>query len=178
MEAVRPPENDGPALRPEYLDDGNDPTETWVVFLVDEQTYALRMEEVERIVRAVEIRPLPQSPPHVRGIINVQGRILPVVDLRLRFGQPSRDIRVEDHFIIANTPTVSAVLPVDAALGSIEVKSSRAPQGEETRGHYVSRIIPTGSEVVYGLDLDHVLSGEDAAGARDLATMLTELQPA
>lgn len=160
------------------LDAATDTTETWVLFLVDEQTYALRIEEVERILRAVEVRPIPQSPAHVRGIINVQGRILPVVDLRLRFGQQTRDIRLEDHFIIANTPTVSAVLPVDAALGSIEVATSRAAQGEETQGRCVSRIIPVGAEVVYGLDLENVIRGDNEAGDTELAAVLSGVQPA
>ena len=105
-----------------------------MLFLVDEQTYALQIGEVERIVRAVEVKPLPESPPHVRGIVNVQGRVLPVVDLRLRFGQPSRDIRLEDHFIIARTPTISVILPVDAALGSAEVLGRVGPARPRSGG--------------------------------------------
>ncbi len=80
--------------------------ETWVLFLLDGQTYGLHIWEVERIVRAVEVKPLPESPPHIRGIVNVQGQVLPVVDLRVRFGLPTRDIRVDDHFIIARTKSL------------------------------------------------------------------------
>ncbi len=138
-------------------------TETWVLFLIDEQTYALRIWEVERIVRAVEVRALPQSPAHLRGIINVQGRVLPVVDLRLRFGKPSRDIRLEDHFIIASTPTVSAVLPVDAALGSLQVSGSQGPLKEESRDQCVREVLTFGSDVIYALDLDRVVYPEEGS---------------
>jgi purine-binding chemotaxis protein CheW len=152
--------------------------ETWVLFLVDDQLYALHIWEVERIVRAVEVRPLPESPPYVLGIVNVQGRVLPVVDLRLRFGQASRDIRLEDHFVIARTRTTSVVLPVDAALGSIEVSGGSAPSGEETRARCVRKVVPLDLGVVYALDLERVMFADQSPAESDFASVLAELRTA
>jgi purine-binding chemotaxis protein CheW len=155
----------------------SDEAETCVLFTVDDETYALRIWEVERIVRAVEVKPLPEAPPHVCGVVNVQGRILPVVDLRVRFGLPSREVRLEDHFIIASTENFSVVLPVDAALGSREIWGGAAPLEDEERLRAVRKVVPLDLGVVYFLDLERVLFGEESAEESELASVLEELQP-
>jgi chemotaxis signal transduction protein len=156
----------------------NDAAEICVFFLIDEQTYALQIGEVERIVRAVEVKPLPESPPHVCGVVNVQGKILPVVDLRVRFGQSSREIRPEDHFIIARTPNFSVVLPVDAALGSREVSGWVDPPDDDIRFRAVRKVVPLDLGVVYSLDLERVLFGAESPAESEFASVLEDLQSA
>ncbi|NLE10505.1 MAG: chemotaxis protein CheW [Actinobacteria bacterium] len=167
-----------PALTGNGAEDTPGSSETWVLFVVDEQKYGLLISEVERIVRAVEVKPLPQSPPHVLGIINMQGRILPVIDLRRCLQRPPRDIQPEDHFIIAAAPMVTVVLPVDAALGSLQVVAVSAAPDERTRDRYLRKIIPLGPEVLYALDLERLVFGdetpEDSALVSALAGMETE----
>ena len=85
-----------------------------VVFTLDEQRYGLRLATVERVVRAVEVTPLPNAPEIVLGMINVQGRIIPVVNVRKRFRRPEREIGLSDQFIIARTPRRTVALVVDA----------------------------------------------------------------
>lgn len=85
-----------------------------VVFTLAEQRYALRLGSVERVVRAVEITPLPQAPEIVLGVINMQGRVVPVVSVRKRFGLAEREIELSDQFIIARTARRAVALVVDA----------------------------------------------------------------
>jgi chemotaxis signal transduction protein len=59
-----------------------------VVFTLDEQRYALHLDAVKRIVRAVEVTPLPKAPQIVLGVVNVQGKVIPVMNLRSRFSLP------------------------------------------------------------------------------------------
>ena len=86
-----------------------------LVIALDEQRYALRLAAVERVARIVEITPLPAAPHAVRGIVNAQGRILPVYDLRRRFGLPEREIALTDQLIIAHTAHRPVALVADAA---------------------------------------------------------------
>jgi chemotaxis signal transduction protein len=151
-------------------------TETWVTFQLDEQTYALHIWEVERIVRAVEVKPVPESPSHIRGVVNIQGRVLPVVDLRARFGQPTRDIGLDDHFIIANTSTTSVVLPADAALGSLEVSGGFVPHDDDERTRCLQKIVPVDGELIYALDLERVVFRDGSFSDRDFASVLAELE--
>lgn len=151
-------------------------TETWVLFVLDEQTYALHIWEVERIVRAVEVRPVPESPSHIRGVVNIQGRVLPVVDLRARFRQASRDISLDDHFIIATTSTTSVVLPVDAALGSREVSGGFVPHDDDERTRCLRKIVPVDDELIYALDLERVVFADGSFADRDFASVLADLE--
>jgi purine-binding chemotaxis protein CheW len=85
-----------------------------LVFALDEQRFALPLEVVDRVVRAVEIVPLPGAPLMVSGVINVHGEILPVINLRVRCGLPDREIDLDDQFIIAHTPSRTVALHVDS----------------------------------------------------------------
>ncbi len=91
-----------------------------VAFLLDGQRYALPVEAVERIVRAVEVTPLAGAPPAVLGIIDVAGEVQPVLDLRVRLGLRSKALDVTDQFIIARTPRRIVVLIVEQVLGMVE----------------------------------------------------------
>ena len=69
----------------------NNPSNHIVVFTLDEQRYALHLLAVERVVRAVEVTALPEAPEIVLGVVNVKGRIVPVINVRRRFRLPERN---------------------------------------------------------------------------------------
>lgn len=150
-------------------------SETWVLFSVDDQIYALDLWEVERIVRAVHLKPLPEVPPYVVGVVDVGGRVLPVVDLRLRFDQPTRPVDVDDHFVIAQSPTHGLVLPVDTALGSVQIPSDSIPPDTDLP-RCVSKVVSLEQGVIYSLDLERVLFGDEPPFDSRLSQILAELQ--
>lgn len=91
-----------------------------VVFTLDEGRYGLRLPAVERVVRVAEIAPLPKAPGIVLGVVNVQGRIIPVFDVRRRFRLPVRETTLNDHLILARTTARVVALQADAVLGLVE----------------------------------------------------------
>ena len=91
-----------------------------VVFRLDPQHYALPLAVVERVVRAVEITPLPNAPAIVLGAIDVHGRVLPVLDIRQRFLLPDRQMCPADWFLLAHTARHTVVLVVDESEGVVE----------------------------------------------------------
>lgn len=93
------------------------------VFTLDEQLYALSITVVERVIRAVEITPMPRMPDIVLGVINNQGRIVPVINVRKRFQLPERPLAPSDHFILAQTSRRPVALVVDAILNVVECQS-------------------------------------------------------
>jgi purine-binding chemotaxis protein CheW len=95
-----------------------------IIFRLDAQRYAVPLIVVERIVRAVEVTPLPRAPAIVLGVIDVEGRVLPVLNIRRRFGLPDKDITPEDQFLIAQTAQRAVVLVIDESLGVIEHPST------------------------------------------------------
>ena len=76
-------------------------TSHYVVFTLDGLFYAVSLSAVSRVIRAVEITPLPKAPPIVLGVINLGGRIIPVVNIRKRFLLPERELELTDQLIVA-----------------------------------------------------------------------------
>lgn len=90
-----------------------------LVFRLDDRRYALPLAVVDRVIRAVEVTPLPNAPAIVHGAIDVHGRVLPVVSVRRRFDLPERDITPADWFLLARTARRSLALVVDESEGVV-----------------------------------------------------------
>jgi len=74
-----------------------------VVFTLDAQHYALPLTRVQRVVRMVELTPLPKAPEIVLGVIDLQGNIIPVMSMRRRFGLAEPETSLSDQLIVADT---------------------------------------------------------------------------
>lgn len=96
------------------------PSSFAVTFALDGQRYALDLSAVQFVVQAVEITPLPHAPDCVAGIINVRGHVVPVFNPRRRFHLPERELRPEDHILLARTTRRWVALVVDAVGGVVE----------------------------------------------------------
>jgi len=84
-----------------------------LIFTLDDQRYALRLATVARVVRAAAITALPKAPEIALGVLDLQGEIIPVIDLRRRFRLPARELRCSDQFVIARANALTVALPVD-----------------------------------------------------------------
>lgn len=89
-------------------------------FSLEGHQYALDLSVVDKIVRVVEVTPLPKGPEIVLGVVNLHGVILPVVNIRKRFGLPERATHLSDQLIIAHTPSRPVALIVEAVSGVVE----------------------------------------------------------
>lgn len=92
-----------------------------LVFEAGEARYGIRTTSVREIIRSVSIVPLPNTPAVIEGVINVRGEILPVLDIRRRFGLTPRSAIHTDHMIIAEAGTRNAVFRADRATELISV---------------------------------------------------------
>lgn len=113
-----------------------------VRFSLDQQDYALYLSAVERVVPAAEVTSLPKAPEIVLGVLNVGGRIIPVVNIRRRFRLPERELRVQDQLILAHTGKRPVALVVDSVTGIPEVANEQVTAAD--------RILP-GLEQVEGV---------------------------
>lgn len=102
-----------------------------VVFELDDRRYGLRLTAVERVLHAVDVTPLPQTPDVVWGVIDIEGQIVPVLSLRKRFGLPERPIGVDDQFVLARTARRTVALVVDVACGVIERSAAEVIESDK-----------------------------------------------
>ena len=134
-----------------------------LMFKLDERRYALSLSSVERVVFIVDITPLPKAPTIVLGVINVGGDIVPVYDLRKRFGLPIREMNLSDQLIIAKTSKQRMALVADVVSGVIEMPEEKIITNEKIfpRMKYVKGVVKFQDGLVLIHDLDEFLFPEE-----------------
>lgn len=138
-----------------------------VVFALDDQRFALPVSAVERVVPAVYVTPLPKSPAIVLGVINVQGRIVPVINLRKRCRIPEREMDLNDQIIIAHTSKRAVALVVDSTQVVACPEEELIPVEQILPGlDYANQVLkrPEGLVLIYSLDTLLSLDDERALG--------------
>jgi purine-binding chemotaxis protein CheW len=134
-----------------------------LLFALDERRFALALSSIERAVRVVDITPLPAAPSTVLGIVNVRGDVIPVYDLRRRFGLAEREINLGDQLIIGRTARQKVALLVDSVRGVLEVAEEKIAAAEKILPdiEYVHGIVKLPDGLVLIHDLDRFLSPEE-----------------
>ncbi len=127
------------------------------------QRWALPLAAVERVIGMVAISPLPDSPAGVRGAINVHGEIVPVLDLDVRIGRPSRERGTRGRLVLAQARGRRVALPVDDVLGVVEVdEAAIGPPPDDVPAPLGGiAALPDGVLLIY--DVDAFLSAADEA---------------
>jgi len=95
----------------------------FVTFELDGARFGVPERDVVAISRAVLIAPLPRAPAIVEGVVDLHGAIVPVLDVRARFGLPPRALSASDHFVFVRAAAMAGprALRVDRALDLIEL---------------------------------------------------------
>ena len=131
-----------------------------VVFRLEEQRYGLPLAAVERVLPMVAVDALPKAPAVALGVINVGGRVIPVVDLRHRLGRPRREYGLTGHLLVTRTHRRTLILPVDAVLGVMAVTADAvtSPDHLLPRIGHMAGIVALPDGLLFIQDLDAVLS--------------------
>lgn len=151
---------------------GTDATSTALaVFRLAEQRYALRLDAVERVIRAVAVTPVPETPAFVLGLVNLAGQLLPVCSLRRCLGLPDRPIRPEDQFVIVRTSRFTLALVVDEVQDLSVVNATQTVAVEEALPEGECRVhglVKINGEIVLIYDLEKLFSQEDQERIRQV----------
>ncbi len=151
-----------------------------LTFELDGQRYAFPADKIVQVVQMVAVSPLPGAPPVVEGVVNVRGKVVPVFDLRSRFGLPPRTIHPSQHLIILSGSPRLAAVRVDAAEDFISLPDAQitpaAPLSEAgiaaSATRHVAGIAATedGTTVIYDLSAFLSLSESSTLDAALAAT--------
>ena len=147
-----------------------------VTFSLDHRLYALPLNSVVRVIHALYISSLPKAPAIICGIINVKGQIIPVVDIRVRFGLVSREIDRDDQLIIANTGKRTIALVVDEVNEILEVDVNQYVNTVDSMpfAGYIGGIAKIQDEMVLIYDLEQFLNLDEEKELEMALTNKTE----
>ncbi len=143
----------------------------YLTFNLGEEGYGLEILKVQEIIGIQTITKIPRTPAYVKGVINLRGKVIPVVDLRLKFGMEEREFTRETCIIVVqvtrnDTSLVMGII-VDEVSEVLDISGDQieaAPTlGTSVDTHFIMGMAKTESAVKILLDIDRVLSMEEIA---------------
>jgi purine-binding chemotaxis protein CheW len=137
-----------------------------IVFTLGEESYGVEVDKVRTIERMVTLTRVPKTPSFVKGVINLRGVVVPVIDLRGRFGLPETGFTDNTRFIIVNINEIEVGLIVDSASDVIDIDSDLIEDPPEIvggiRAKYLRGVAKmSDNRLLIMLDLAEVLNKQE-----------------
>lgn len=149
-----------------------------VGFRVGGEAYGVPIAMVREIVRSLEITPVPDAPAHVEGVVNLRGRIVPVIDLRKRFHEAQIVAGKKNRILVVEVAGRVAGLLVDAASEVLKMPpSSVEPPPEVLQADgldYITGLGKRNGKLIVLVDLEKLMQRGELRGLSEVA----EVQPA
>lgn len=137
----------------------------YLTFTIENESYGVDIKSVTEIIGMQAITPMPELPSYVLGIINLRGKIIPVMDIRLRFKKQQKEFNNRTCVIVVDIKGISVGLIVDSVSDVLSISETEiVPPPEVTKGSnkYICGIGKVENEVVLLLDCDKLINDEDA----------------
>ena len=149
----------------------------YLTYILGQEEYGIGILQVKEIIGMIPITPVPQTRNFVKGVINLRGKIIPVVDLRLKFGMEERAYVDRTSIIVVEIRTQKGSIPigvvVDAVSEVLNIKSEDIDDtpkfGTSVNTDYILGMAKCEDGVKILLDIDKVLSVEDMAAIEQTA---------
>lgn len=166
------------AERPEAEAAADQRVGKYLTFLLGREEFAIRVLQVREIMGIQDITAVPQTPGYVKGVINLRGRVIPVVDLRLKFGLAEMEYTKRTCIIVvqvqAGRVSLSTGIVVDEVSEVLNLSASDIEDtpdfgdGGNAAGSYLLGMAKIKGKVKILLDIDRVLSGQELRGLEEL----------
>lgn len=143
----------------------------YLTFSLAGEEYGIGILKVKEIIGMMAITMVPQTPSYVKGVINLRGKVIPVVDLRLKFGMGAMDYTERTCIIVVETARENGHVLIGIVVDSVsEVLNIKGGDIEETPNFgsqlntdYICGMAKAGDSIKILLDIDKVLSDEALA---------------
>lgn len=141
----------------------------FLTFSLDNEVYGIPIKKVKEIIGLMEVTPIPKTKGYIKGVINLRGKIVPVMDLRLRFGLASKEYNERTCNIVieiamGGTPRlIGLIVDTVAEVVNIQPGEIEAPPeyGADIEGHFLMGIGKLKERVILILNIEKILSSEE-----------------
>jgi purine-binding chemotaxis protein CheW len=143
-----------------------------VSFELNGQPFGAPLSGIQEIIRHPGVVKVPRTPDFIEGIINLRGHVIPVIDIKRRFGMPSGESTQSSRIIVAELAGAKAGLEVDSVSRVLSVSDAvfeKAPaivSGISER--FISGVVKSRDGMLIVLELDHILSAEEVELLRNV----------
>jgi purine-binding chemotaxis protein CheW len=141
----------------------------YLTFKLDEEVFALDVSKVREILEYSTVTKVPQTPDFMRGVINLRGSVVPVIDLRLKFGLTATEQSVNTCIIVTEVGMGGETILLGALADSVQEVNEMEPGQIEATPHIGTRLNTDfikgmgkqGGNFVMILDIDKVFSADE-----------------
>jgi len=138
----------------------------YLTFALAQEEYGLPVLKVREIIKIMDITAVPQVPAHVKGVINLRGKVIPIIDLRLKFGMPTVEYTERTCIIVVEVELEARRIMLGVIVDSVsDVLNIAADEIEETPDFgerldttYMQGVAKIKGKVKIMLDLDRILA--------------------
>lgn len=145
----------------------------YLTFTLDREEYGLEILKVREIIGVMAITAVPRTPDYVKGVINLRGKVIPVIDLRLKFGMPEAEHTEQTCIIVVQVGTMEMGIIVDEVSEVLDIAGEHiepAPAfGVNVDTEFILGMGKTEQRVTILLDIDKVLTGRQVAAIAGIA---------
>ncbi|GAV22531.1 chemotaxis protein CheW [Carboxydothermus pertinax] len=143
-----------------------------VIFTLNQQQYGVDIAQVFEIIRMTDITKIPNTPYFVEGVINLRGKIIPVIDLRKRLGMPEVERDKATRIIVVDVDGLTVGMIVDSVmevfrLNDVEIESTPS-MINDIDSSFIQGIAIKDERMIILLDLNRVLKGEEKEALANL----------
>ncbi len=143
----------------------------YITFSLEKEMFAVDVSQVREILDSTRITKIPQAPEFMRGVINVRGSVVPVVDMRLKFGMASADNTANTRIIVLELELDGETLVLGALADSVkdvvELEKSLIEDppriGSRWKTEFIKGIGKLNDEFIIILDIDKIFSSDELA---------------
>ncbi len=137
----------------------------YLTFVLGDEEYGIEILKVREIMGVIGVTAIPQAPDYVKGIINLRSRVIPIIDLRLKFMMPPRDYDKETCFIVVNVKERLIGIAVDTVSEVLDIEDDDIDDsptfGGSVNTEFILGIGKVAEKVVLLLEINKVLSIEE-----------------
>ena len=137
----------------------------YLTFFVDDEQYGLDISRIKEIIAPMDITHIPRTPEFVKGVINLRGSIIPVVDVRLKFDMEEREMDMNTAIIIYEVEKTSIGFIVDQVEDVLSIDKehiSDAPQfGSNIDTSFIESVAEVDDDVIMLLNLEQIFEAEE-----------------
>jgi purine-binding chemotaxis protein CheW len=144
----------------------------FLTFRLDNEVFGIEIKYVTEIIDVQPITYVPQVPDYVKGIINLRGKIIPVIDIRLRFKKEPKEYNERTCIVVIDFKDITIGLIVDCVVEVIKISDDNiVPPPNYKAGFnnpYIKGVGKVGNEVDLLLDCEKIIASEEINALRDL----------
>jgi len=152
----------------------------FLTFFLANVEYGLEILKVVEIIGMMNVTPVPRTPLFIKGVINLRGKVIPVMDLRLKFSMQSVKQTDETVIIVVNAHDIEMGIIVDKVSEVLDIASESIEDspafGTEVNTEFILGIGKAEGKVKLLLDIDRVLSSQEAAEMQSVKTAEVDAQ--